>query len=312
MSIISEMNIELVKQYAKESISMREFQIKLGYAQNGSNSVTITKFCEENGISLDHFTGLAKDKIVRTPENVFIENSTANQTTLRRWYEKGKYTEYKCSICGQEPFWNGKELTLTLDHINGINNDDRLVNLRWVCPNCDRQLDTFCSKNNHKERVNKAEKFYCKTCGKEISRGAIYCETCYGLTQRTVDRPDADTLNQILLDNNGNFTAVGKIYGVTDNAVRKWCKAYNMSHLSSSYKSEENKKQINHTGKSCVALDKITKEVLYTFPCVYDAATYVFENKLSTASMKSITSHICAVCNNQRNSAYGFSWRYIE
>ena len=62
-------------------------------------------------------------------------------------YIKGNYTPYKCSICGLEPFWNGKELTLTLDHINGINNDDRLENLRWVCPNCDRQLSTFSGKN---------------------------------------------------------------------------------------------------------------------------------------------------------------------
>ena len=52
-----------------------------------------------------------------------------------------------CSICGQKPFWNGKPLTLTLDHIDGDNTNDVLTNLRWVCPNCDRQLDTFGSKN---------------------------------------------------------------------------------------------------------------------------------------------------------------------
>ena len=99
-----------------------------------------------------------------------VKNSTASQTTLRRWYEKGNYTEYKCSICGQEPFWNGKELTLTLDHINGDNRDDRLENLRWVCPNCDRQLDTFCSKNtNYDIRKNKKIITYCKNCGIEIS-----------------------------------------------------------------------------------------------------------------------------------------------
>ena len=108
--------------------------------------------------------------VKRNPENIFIKNSTASQTTLRRWYEKGNYTEYKCSICGQEPFWNGKELTLTLDHINGDNRDDRLENLRWVCPNCDRQLDTFCSKNtNYNIRKNKKIITYCKNCGIEIS-----------------------------------------------------------------------------------------------------------------------------------------------
>jgi len=66
---------------------------------------------------------------------------------LRNWYKKGNYTKYECSICGQEPFWNGKELTLILDHINGVHTDDRLENLRWVCPNCNYQLDTTNGKN---------------------------------------------------------------------------------------------------------------------------------------------------------------------
>ena len=51
------------------------------------------------------------------------------------------------SICGQLPIWNSKELTLTLDYINRNNKDNRLSNLSWVCPNCDRQLDTFAGKN---------------------------------------------------------------------------------------------------------------------------------------------------------------------
>ena len=78
----------------------------------------------------------------RTEENTFCENSTVDQKTLRKKYFQGNYSEYKCSICGQDPYWNGKPMTLILDHINGINNDDRLENLRWVCPNCNIQLPT--------------------------------------------------------------------------------------------------------------------------------------------------------------------------
>ena len=51
--------------------------------------------------------------------------------------------EYKCECCGLEPFWNGKPLLMVLDHINGKNNDNRLENLRFVCSNCDSQLDTY-------------------------------------------------------------------------------------------------------------------------------------------------------------------------
>ena len=80
--------------------------------------------------------------------------STINQKTLRRWYKKGNYTEYKCSICGLLPVWQNKELTLILDHINGLNNDDRLENLRWVCPNCNMQLPTTNGKNIIQETSN--------------------------------------------------------------------------------------------------------------------------------------------------------------
>ena len=237
-SIIGKYTPEEVQQKALECTSMKQLARELGYSANGGTSgQTIQKYCDYYNISLSHFTGLPKNTVKRNPENIFIENSTAGQTTLRRWYEKGNYTEYKCSICGQEPFWNGKELTLTLDHINGDNTDDRLENLRWVCPNCDRQLDTFCSKNmNYDLRKKKKQVFYCKNCGKEISDRATLCPECYSISQRQVDRPSADKLLEIIKNNNGNFTAVGKLFGVSDNSIRKWCKAYNLPFHSSDYR----------------------------------------------------------------------------
>ena len=237
MSYISECDLNLLKQYVKESNSIKELQIKLGYSPNSGVSRTIKDYCQKQNISLEHFTSLSKEKIKRTEENVFCINSTASQKVLRNFYIKGNYTEYKCSICGQDPFWNGKELTLTLDHINGINTDDRLENLRWVCPNCDRQLDTFCSKNNRKERINKAKKTYCIDCGKEISHNSQRCMECEKKRIRKVkNRPTAEELNNILLQNKGNFSKVGKLFNVSDNTIRKWCKSYNLSYHSKDYK----------------------------------------------------------------------------
>lgn len=129
-----------------KSTSMKDFALKLGYSSySGDAAQNIRKRVNQLKLSDNHF--IKKRPIKRSAENIFIMNSTADQRVLRRWYIKGNYTPYKCSICGQEPFWNGKELSLTLDHINGNNHDDRLENLRWICPNCDRQLDTFGSKN---------------------------------------------------------------------------------------------------------------------------------------------------------------------
>ena len=232
-SIIGQFSPEEVQNIVNTCTSIKELARKLGYSKNaGSARVVITKYCEYYGISLEHFTGLAQNLIKRDTNNVFIENSSASQATLRRWYEKGNYTEYKCAICGQEPFWNNQPLTLTLDHINGNNKDDRLENLRWVCPNCDRQLETFCSKNIKTQKI----KHYCQNCGKEISTEATFCVECYNLTTRKVERPTAKELEQILFENNGNFSKVGEIFSVTDNSIRKWCKSYNLPYHSADYK----------------------------------------------------------------------------
>ena len=237
MSYISECNLELLKKYVKESNSIKELQIKLGYSPNSGVSSVIRNYCKEKNISLEHFTSISKEKVKRTEKNTFIKNSTASQKVLRELYKKNNYTEYKCSICGQEPFWNGKELTLTLDHINGINTDDRLENLRWVCPNCDRQLDTFCSKNNRKERINKAKKTYCIDCGKEISHNSQRCMNCEKKRIRKIkNRPSAEELKNILFENKGNFSKVGKSFNVSDNTIRKWCKSYNLPFHSKDYK----------------------------------------------------------------------------
>ncbi len=145
------MSKALVDFYSKEELaekvasvySYRELVLALGYSSDGGNGYkTVQNRVQQYGIDTSHFANRVR-KTNRCEENVFVKNSTANQTTLRRWYEKGNYTEYKCAICGLPPEWNGKPLVLTLDHINGNHRDDRLENLRWVCPNCDRQLPTY-------------------------------------------------------------------------------------------------------------------------------------------------------------------------
>lgn len=126
---------------------MAELIDKIGYStHSGSNRDIVRKRLKTYNIDISHF-GQYYGKEKRCPENVFVENSTASQATLRQWYKTGEYSEYKCSICGLEPIWRNKELTLILDHINGNNKDDRLNNLRWVCPNCNQQLETTGFKN---------------------------------------------------------------------------------------------------------------------------------------------------------------------
>ena len=70
---------------------------------------------------------------------------------LSKRIRKEKKMEYRCSGCGVEDEYNGKPLTLELDHINGIRYDHRLENLRFLCPNCHSQTGTYRSKNRKME-----------------------------------------------------------------------------------------------------------------------------------------------------------------
>lgn len=221
------------------STNFSEVERKLGYLSKGGGRDLIRQRCLELGLSIQHFTGKSQVKKRKwTPEEIFIEDSPVNQTVLRKWFKQGNYTPYICSICGQKPFWNGKELTLTLDHINGNNHDDRLENLRWVCPNCDRQLPTFGSKNPFsKERYNKSAINICKNCGKEITAQATLCSECYNKLRKS-KIPSKEELENFLNFSKGNFTQAGLKYGVSDNAIRKWCKNYILPFHSKDYKQE--------------------------------------------------------------------------
>ena len=154
MSLVTAISDEDFINIVLNSTSIKEVGQKLGYnSHSGRQSNMIKKRCEELGLDLSHFEALQKAKrsIVRTEENVFCLNSTADQKTLRRYFYNLTKDNYMCSICGQEPIWQNKPLTLILDHIDGHNKNNVLSNLRWVCPNCNIQLDTTSGKHNKKK-----------------------------------------------------------------------------------------------------------------------------------------------------------------
>ena len=80
-------------------------------------------------------------------EVVFCEDSNVARHAVKANILRRNLIEYRCSCCGIGPEWQGKPMPLILDHINGVNNDNRLENLRFVCSNCDSQLPTYKSKN---------------------------------------------------------------------------------------------------------------------------------------------------------------------
>ena len=88
----------------------------------------------------------------RSNDQVFIENSPEfiGSRLTKRLLALG--WKYECTECGISA-WRGKPLSLQLDHINGVNNDNRQENLRFLCPNCHSQTSTYCRSNRLLPRI---------------------------------------------------------------------------------------------------------------------------------------------------------------
>ena len=90
--------------------------------------------------------GLAKNEIFTLDEILVKDSKYTNMSSLKKRVLKNNLIEYKCAICGISE-WMNKKLILQLDHINGDNRDNRISNLRLLCPNCHSQTETYCKKN---------------------------------------------------------------------------------------------------------------------------------------------------------------------
>jgi hypothetical protein len=124
-------------------------------------------------------------------------------------------------------------MALILDHINGIPDDHRLENLRVLCPNCAATLETHCGRKNKGALGARA----CERCGASFhpkSARQMYCSRTCGVRwdrrgrpipgARRAERPPYEQL--VAEIEAGGYCAVGRKYGVTDNAIRKWVRAY--------------------------------------------------------------------------------------
>lgn len=89
-----------------------------------------------------------KGQVFMTQEEVFIDGKEWGSELLRKYIHHYKIFEYKCSVedCGITE-QQGRDLTLELDHINGVRNNNTIENLRWLCPNCHSLTDTFRGYN---------------------------------------------------------------------------------------------------------------------------------------------------------------------
>lgn len=238
---ISNLSKEELIKILKESKSFKEVLCNIGYSSNGSGGYsTLKSHLKKQGIDIPkyHYYGDGKNRKKIELKDILVDNSTyLNRSSLKKRLVKEGLLKYECKKCGNNGNWNGKRLTLQLEHINGKNNDNRIENLIFLCPNCHSQSETYGGRNNklfEKESVytDKVDsdlkiildknKKYCE-CGVEIRKENEFCLKCSHKKRRKVkERPDKIELLKMI--KNSSLEAVGRKYGVSGNAVKKWIK----------------------------------------------------------------------------------------
>jgi hypothetical protein len=149
----------------EDSRSFSEALRTLGMRAAGGNIRTLRRWVEHFGISTEHFEPnwarrYPTARRAKPLEEVLVERSTYSRAHLKeRLYREGLKIP-RCELCGQGERWRGLLISLILDHINGVHDDNRLENLRIVCPNCAATFDTHCGRNKRRAPVERE----CATC----------------------------------------------------------------------------------------------------------------------------------------------------
>ena len=148
---IYQIDEQTFRKVISENTNYRQVLIKFGMCSSGGRSINyIKKRVAELGLDVSHFNKY----VDRKPNNhkykmeeILVENSSYfNMARLKSRLVSEGYLEYKCYECGIHD-WRGKKLSLHIEHKNGVNNDNRIENIIFLCPNCHSQTDTYAGKN---------------------------------------------------------------------------------------------------------------------------------------------------------------------
>lgn len=202
------------------------------------------------------------------PASYYFDNKhQISSDKLKKKLIRDGHKECKCELCGLS-IWQNVQIPLELHHKDGNHFNNNLDNLQILCPNCHAiqngnaganigkyadvlELgDKFPLDGNALEhegsnpsigtnRIDKKKIKYCVDCGKKISEKATRCKSCASKFTQPSRCPSREVLKYDI--RNMSFLAVGRKYGVSDNAVRKWCRSLNLPHRATEIKNISDK-----------------------------------------------------------------------
>jgi len=199
----------------------------IGLNPKGGNPNTLKKIIKEYG--LDETTlninrsNLLRQNAINTHiktkkslEDILDNKCSYNSSSklLNRLIKEG-IKEYKCEECGIIS-WNNKKISLQLHHKDGNCKNNKLENLKILCPNCHSQTENYCGKSSKRKEHKK-------------------------IKQKIKSPPiDRSTLKDKIRKQ--SFVSIAKEYGVSDNTIRKWCIKYQLpskKNVIQNYSNEE-------------------------------------------------------------------------
>lgn len=219
-----------IEQYIAEGKSKSFISVKLHCKPE-----TLNRYLTIMGINYHPDRSWNRGKALVTYKD-YVEHGGRDTQAIKKKMLREGLIKKACAMCGVTE-WLGQDLSFELHHKDGNKDNVTPKNLVLLCPNCHS-----LTKNFRRSPSYVAPK--CRICGARITKQATLCLHCaaierhksghYSNRHYSSKRPDMATL-KCEMEKIHNFSAIGRLHGVSDNAVRKWLKYYGMPVIMSAY-----------------------------------------------------------------------------